>query len=126
MNNMPGLSTTAIHAGDSHDESHAHVLPIYQNSTYPPEHVIFNQVSSILFISGTFDPGSGIAPVLFSSDLGNTWHNIPVTIRNSVTDLELDVNGNLYIATFDSGLFRKDPALLEISHSPDRPPTDDR
>ncbi len=88
--------------------------PIYQNSTYPPEHVLYNQVSSTLFVSGSFDPGSGVAPVLYSHDLGDTWQNIPVTISNSITDLELDVNGYLYIATFDSGLYRLDPAILDI------------
>lgn len=88
--------------------------PIYQNSTYPPEQVLFNQASSILYVSGSFDPGSGIAPVLFSSDQGNSWKNIPVDIPDSITDLELDSYGNLYIATFDSGLYRLDPAILDI------------
>jgi hypothetical protein len=93
--------------------------PIYQNSTYPPEHVIFNQTSSRLFVSGYFDPGSGIAPLLYSNDLGDTWQNIPATFRNTITDLKLDVNENIYIATFDSGLYRLDPAILDISLSDD-------
>lgn len=86
---------------------------IYQNSTYPPQHVLFYHAASILFISGTFDPGSGIAPVLYSTDLGVTWQNM-ITIRNSITDLEFSANGYLYIATFDSGLYRLNLPLLDI------------
>ncbi|MCL4879172.1 MAG: PLP-dependent aspartate aminotransferase family protein [Anaerolineae bacterium] len=31
---MAGLQTTAIHAGDLHEDTHAHVMPIYQTSTF--------------------------------------------------------------------------------------------
>ncbi|MBZ0306210.1 MAG: PLP-dependent aspartate aminotransferase family protein [Anaerolineae bacterium] len=31
---MAGLQTTAIHAGEMHEDTHAHVIPIYQTSTF--------------------------------------------------------------------------------------------
>lgn len=38
-----GFATTAIHTNDEHNETHAHVLPIYQSSTYVFDDVEFGQ-----------------------------------------------------------------------------------
>lgn len=38
-----GFGTTAIHTADEHNETHAHVLPIYQSSTYVFDDVDYGQ-----------------------------------------------------------------------------------
>ncbi|RKY93068.1 MAG: hypothetical protein DRQ13_09860, partial [Ignavibacteriae bacterium] len=72
------------------------------------EHTVINNSNQCVHIQDNGNVFIGSSPgILFSSDFGENWTNIPFPSR-TVREIEEDMHGKLFFGTFNEGLFKVD------------------
>jgi hypothetical protein len=79
--------------------------------------VVYDPLTSALFIAGGNNPPPCDAVFYLSTDLGNTWHKVPLSINDCIVDLELEYSDWVYFATPDSGIYRIPRNITSIRQS---------
>jgi hypothetical protein len=72
--------------------------------------VIIDPHRELVYIAG--GPSWGGSPLFVSHNWGETWHRIPTYAWGVVVALDLNVNGVLYGANSQAGVFRFDPEVI--------------
>jgi hypothetical protein len=98
---------------------------IFNSSWIYIKKVIYDPITSTVFIAGSDDIVHGNAMLFYSRDLGNTWISLPLGIADPIIDLDIDESGWIYFATPDSGVFRFNPVVVQIESESQNFMTDD-
>jgi hypothetical protein len=81
-------------------------MEIFNSSWLHIRKVIYDNLTSFVFIAGSDDIVHGNAVLFYSRDLGNSWIPLPLGITDPIIDLDMDESGLIYFATPDSGVYR--------------------
>lgn len=82
--------------------------------------ILYDAYTGYLFVAGSAG-GDDTGHLLYSKDLGDNWHGIPVDTLDTIVDIAFSGDGYLYVAARNSGIFKLFTHTLEaqaLDHHP--------